>query len=59
MIGGSGADGALTEEDILGAIYRDMVYFPGYSSGYPNLKFCTGGDPVDLLSGSLNWTYRT
>ena len=57
VIGGSGADGALTEEDILGAIYRDMVYFPGFSSGYPSLKFCTGGDPVDLLSGSLNWTY--
>ena len=56
-IAGSGADGELTEEDLLAVIFRDMIFFPGFASGFPSLKMCTGGDPIDLLSGSLSWNY--
>ena len=56
-IAGSGEGGDLTPEDVLAAVFRDMIYFPGFASGYPTLKMCTGGDPVDLLSGGLSWTY--
>lgn len=57
-IKGSGASGEVTEEDIQRILQREREFFPGESSGFPALVTLKSGDPVDLLSGALNWSYQ-
>ena len=57
-IEGSGDGGELTEEDIEKIQQREKEYFPNENSGFPMLITAITGDPVDLLSGALNWSYR-
>ncbi len=57
-IKGSGSGGSVTEEDIQKILDREREFFKNEHSGFPALVTLKSGDPVDLLSGALNWSYR-
>lgn len=56
--GGDKDDGSVTEEDIKKILDREREFFKNENSGFPALVTLKSGDPVDLLSGALNWSYR-
>ena len=57
IVGGEGGS-EVTNEDILRMIIQEREIFPNLFSGFPSLRYVYNGDPVDLLSGALRWSYQ-